>query len=91
MDVEPHSSTPIIVRARAADIDRAVTILKDELLEFDKYTKVGWGWAFGNHVTRRFFVRRTKDGLSCTAPYKDGEAAKPEPSSTSDDSGKSNV
>lgn len=86
---QPTPSLRVIVRARSHHLSRAWDITFRELSEFRKYTKIGWGWHFGSDPS--FFVRRLKDGLSCTTIYRDGEAAKREPSSTSDDSVRGNV
>ena len=55
----------IIIDCEPEHIPEAVRIMQQELADFEKYTKVGWGWNFGNYRTGpRFFVRRLKDGLS---------------------------
>ena len=56
----------IIIDCPPEHYEAAVKIVTEELTRYDRYTKVGWGWSFGNYQTGpRFFVRRLKDGLSC--------------------------
>ena len=53
----------LIACSDVAALDGAVMVARQEAVNFSRYDRIGWGWSF-NEGAFRYFVRRTKNGLS---------------------------
>lgn len=55
----------IIIDAEPEEFDYVLGLIKEALPTFARHEeRIGWGWSFGRHPNRSFFISRTKTGFS---------------------------